>query len=403
MIPPSRAPGTALRGRYLVQNRAWNTALQLTDAVLARVAHATHASIVAPPRRILVAVGGQLGDAVIATGVLPVLAGLFPSAELGMLLPSWSRAVVTGHPLLARTHHADHWKLSRTPAGRLRKWSAYRTSAAAAVRELRAENYDVAIDLYAYYPNSSWLLWRAGIPVRVGYTSGGCGPLYTRAIDWSASLGHTARQHLRLVHEIAPAHTATRIAESAPRYDLPPLQELAIARARELVGGRYVVVHPGTGDPKKAWPLEQWRALIARLAQRGDRVVLTGAGDRERSVADTLVHSGANVLNLVGALDWPTFRVVLANAAAAIGPDSVAMHVAAAEGTPAVVLMAAISDPAQWRPLGDRVAALTHAVPCAPCFRKDGCAEMTCVREVSVDETLAALDELLGIGEATSA
>jgi hypothetical protein len=37
---------------------------------------------------------------------------------------------------------------------------------------------------------------------------------------------------------------------------------------------------------------------------------------------------------------------------------------------------------------------LTRPVPCAPCFRKAGCAAMTCVRDVSVDEVFSAYERL---------
>jgi hypothetical protein len=53
--------------------------------------------------------------------------------------------------------------------------------------------------------------------------------------------------------------------------------------------------------------------------------------------------------------------------------------------------MSSMFDPGHWAPLGDNVRALTAAVPCAPCFRAEGCGTMACVREVSVPEVINAL------------
>jgi ADP-heptose:LPS heptosyltransferase len=377
-----------LSGRYLVHNRGWNAALRLADAVLSRVAQARPPASPAAPSKILIAVGGHLGDAVIATSVLPVLARAYPNAQVGMLLPSWSRVVVEGHPALRWIHHADHWKMSRAGGGSAAKWRQYRASAAKAVQEIRAVGYDVAIDLYAYYPNSARLLWQAGIPTRVGYTSGGCGPLYTSAVDWTTDLGHTATQHAALVAELTAAGRGIE-----PAYDLPPITDHNRENAKQATGpDAYIVVHPGTGDKRKAWPIEQWRELVKRLTAAGERVVITGAGAGEGALAESI----ESATNLVDRIDWPTFRGVLAGAKVAIGADSVAMHVAAAEHTPSIAIMAAMSDPEQWRPLGAEVSVLTRSVPCAPCFQKAGCEAMTCVRDVTVDDVLRAVEASVG-------
>ena len=37
--------------------------------------------------------------------------------------------------------------------------------------------YEIAIDTYHFIQNSIPLLWLARIPIRIGYTSGGFGPL----------------------------------------------------------------------------------------------------------------------------------------------------------------------------------------------------------------------------------
>jgi lipopolysaccharide heptosyltransferase II len=378
VTPLARSP---LRGRYLVRNRGWNAALRVTDAVLSAMVRRDPTAAGGPPRRILVAVGGHLGDAVIATSVFPALATAFPEAAIGMLLPSWSRAVVDDHPRLRWIHHADHWKMNRGAGGAAVKWSQYRRTAGRMLEEVRTVGYDVAIDLYAYYPNAAWLLWRAGIPTRIGYTSGGCGPLYTRALDWRANEGHTADQHRRLLRELGGDSHHAR-----PRYDLPPIAAGARDRAAAVIRDRYVVVHPGAGDARKVWPSERWCQLVRRLADAGERIAITGRGEREVQFACDLQDAHPPAVNLAGQLDWPTFRAVVSNASLVVGSDSAAAHIAAASGVPTIAVMAAMSNPEYWRPMGSDVVTLTRALPCAPCFRKNGCQAMSCVRDVSVDE-----------------
>jgi ADP-heptose:LPS heptosyltransferase len=165
-------------------------------------------------------------------------------------------------------------------------------------------------------------------------------------------------------------------------------------QAASLVRGSYVVVHPGTGDQLRTWPSERWSQLIARLIDAGERVVITGRGELDERVAADLHAMHPTTVNLVGKVEWSVFRAIVANASLLIGVNSVAAHVAAADRVPAVVIMAAMTDPEYWRPLGSQVTVLTHAVPCAPCFRKNGCASLACVRDVSVGEVFGAYESL---------
>jgi ADP-heptose:LPS heptosyltransferase len=317
-----------------------------------------------------------------------------------MLLPSWSAPVVAGHPLLRWIHTVDHWKISRRPGGFATRLRDYARSRRKAVSEIRSVGYDAAVDLYPYYPNNVDLLWQAGIERRFGYRSGGGGPMLTHAIEWRHSRAHTARQHLDLLGELDPSFSSGT-GDQALRYSLPEIPADAHARANDVLEAAgispqgFVVLHPGVGMPLKAWPAERWVALGKQLSLRGATVVVTGAGEQECGVANQIASS-AGAVSLCGQLDWLAFRSVLSRAALVVGSDSVAAHLAAAERTPCVTIMAGMSDPEHWKPLGDRVHVVTHGVQCSPCFRSNGCAAMSCIREVTVNDVIVAVDSVVG-------
>ena len=408
MIKAPTVPASPLRGRYLIRNPALNAWLRLLDTAVTPFARPELRRPTERPRRLLIAIGGHLGDAVIATSVLPALARWSPETELGMLLPSSARVVVDGHPRLRWIHAVDHWKTSRSTQRLIAKWSRYRSTRRCALREIAAVGYDVAIDLYAYYPNMARLLRSAGIPVRIGYRSGGCGPLYTRAIDWNFTHEHTAIQHLRLLGALDPDFVE-RIAASDLRYDLPPLDAAdrvdtdTVLDSAGLDRGGFVVLHPGTGAAHKAWPMAHWRELAARLRADEHRVVVTGTGIAEAKIAKRILQDIPDGVNWCGQLSWREFRGVMYAARAVVGVDSVAVHVAAGDGTPCVAIMPGVNDIDQWRPLGERCAVVTNLTPCAPCFRNTGCAMMECIREVSVDAVLETLGTLVELRDARAA
>lgn len=377
-----------LRGRYLVRNPLLVGALGVVDGLLAAGTRRLRAPDppVTAPRRVLLSVGGHLGDAVIASSVLPLLRTVWPGAEVGILTGSWSRAVFHGHPGVRRVHTLDHWKLDRSgagPLGRLRRYAATRRQA---LREITEVGYDVAVELYPFFPNAIPLLRQAAIPVRAGYVSGGFGALLTHPLSWTDSDRHVAEHHRDLLSALDP-----RFARAAElRCSLPP-RHPASAPPAGLAPGGYLVLHMGAGLALKEWPREKWASLVERLLAEGHTLVFTGKGEGQAEAADRVIGGRERCHNLCDRLGWGEFVGTLAEARLVVTVDSVAGHLAAAADTPTVVLTSGMNRIAQWRPLGDAALPVSHPVPCAPCHRSRGCPAMTCVREISVEEVLDAV------------
>jgi ADP-heptose:LPS heptosyltransferase len=396
MSASSRSP---LRGRYLVRDPLGNAWLRMYDAVL----RATNASSPGPrgvPQRLLIAVGGHLGDAVLATSVFAPLRAALPGVELGVLTGRWNRPVFEGHHAVARVHVADHWRLDRGDGSLARRWLQARASARRARGEIAAIGYDAAIDLYPYYPNSAALLKRAGIPVRIGYSSGGGGPLFTNAVPFTAG-AHVADDHRALLRVFVATF------DGAPRCDVGAVSAANAESARAIlhragVAGDHVVMHMGAGSSRKEWPAERWASLAAQLRATGSAVVLTGAGRRQRAACAALAARVDGMVNLCDQLSWGEYHAVIATARLVLSVDTVAAHLAAACDVPYVAVATGIDEPERWRPIG-RGALLSAPVACAPCYRSDGCSAMSCVRDVSVEQVLSAARALLGERPALSA
>jgi ADP-heptose:LPS heptosyltransferase len=373
---------TPLRGKYLVRNRIANRLLAAVDGCLRCVAARPSHRPIATPRRILLANGAHLGDVLLATAVLPVLKQAFREASLGFLIGSWARPVLDGHPLVDAIHCVDHWKLNRAPISMGCKLRHYRATRAAALQDIRSRRYDIAFDLYFFFPNYIPLLWQAGIPARIGYTSGGFGPLLTHALDWTLRDCHVIDYHRALL-DFLPLGAAG--AE-------PASPQLAPTFAQPGAAGDYVILHPGAGSALKEWPRKCWMELIQLLRADGHTLVFTGTA-AEKPCVDEMAPT--ECVNLCGRLSWPEFVATVRGARALVGVDSVAGHVAAAVGTPWVVIASGIPHPAHWRPRGAPGQVVTHPVACSPCYRRRGCATMDCVRQVAVEQVHAAVREVL--------
>lgn len=382
--------------RYLVRNpvlRAW---LRLSDIALA-ISRPKAQEIGTKRDRIMVCIGGHLGDAVLATKAISELHRALPRAQMGVLTGSWNRTVFDGDPRIRWVHTVDHWKLNRAGASLFTRWRRYRRSRRDAITEMRAIGYDVAVDLYAYYPNFAPIVAAAEIPTRIGYASGGFAARYTRALPDAAGAS-VVEDYRRLIEELLPQIEWN----DASAYDMPPVGGDARAAFRERLRergapARYALLHMTGGLPHKEWPLDRWITVARELAQQGLAIVLTGAGQRASAHAQLVRSAMPAVISFVNELSWEEFRCAIAEASVVSTIDTVALHLAAAAGVPTTAIVPGIEPFGRWAAPSARLEVFTAPVPCSPCFRSKGCADMRCIRAVDVRDVLHAIERQLSV------
>ena len=192
-------------------------------------------------------------------------------------------------------------------------------------------------------------------------------------------------------------------ARLAPEDDgLPAIRPVPMPRLEQPLPGSYVVLHPGTSVPARAWPVEHFRATAALLARRGHHVVITGAPDERDLTAAVAAGAGRD---LGGRLDVAGLAAVLAGAACVVVGNTGPAHLAAAVRTPVVSLFAPTVPAVRWAPQGAEVMLLgdQHA-PCRG-SRATVCPVPghPCLTSVSPDEVVDAVASLCAPpGEARS-
>jgi ADP-heptose:LPS heptosyltransferase len=145
----------------------------------------------------------------------------------------------------------------------------------------------------------------------------------------------------------------------------------------------YVVVHPGTDAPARAYPAARWHEVIALLVARGHHVVVTGSPsevDLARSVGDGLTGTG-RVTDRSGRTSVREMAAVLRRAQVLLCANTGPAHLAAAVHTPVVSLFAPVVPAVRWAPwgvptvvLGDEHSACRNsrwrdcAIPGHPCL-----------------------------------
>ncbi|WP_024278765.1 glycosyltransferase family 9 protein [Xanthobacter sp. 126] len=156
------------------------------------------------------------------------------------------------------------------------------------------------------------------------------------------------------------------------------------------LGGRpFLAINMGGKLAKNDWGLENWRAMMPRLAATHPGLGLLGVGaaeDQQRFDDIARLWPGSAV-NACGRLKPRQSAAALREACLFIGHDSGPMHLASAVGVPCVGLFGDNNPPRKWHPyIG--VNRPLH--------------DMRGVTFITVDDVLAAADDLLSLRESAA-
>ncbi len=335
----------------------------------------------------------HMGDAVITSAMLAPLRRRFPGAAIEVLAGPWNRELFEAMPEVDRVHVARASRFSRS--GRFgwmlaTLWWGWR---------LRQRGIDLGIDVRGEFPHAV-LLWLTGARRRLGWRSGGGGFLLTDSPEYVPHRPEVeSRLALLATLGIRPEQDEP---PPCPRFEPPEAARRAVAdRLASLPEiprrGALIALHVGAGTEAKRWPAEHWRGLVDRLLDGGRQVVLVGGpGDRiiARHVEGSTPKLG--LWNWTGHLTVPELAALLERADLLVGGDSGPAHLAAAVGTPVVVLFSGTNNADQWRPRGRSVRVLRRQVACSPCHRQRcPLAGHPCMRGIGPEDVADAVDAVL--------
>ena len=279
--------------------------------------------------RILVLRGGAIGDFIVTLPALQKVRARWPQAHIELVGYPHVATLARAAGLVDRVESLDKAEIARFFAARPRFTPAQRDY-------LRSFHFVVT-----YLHDADGL-------VRENLTAAGA-----RQVLYGSPLitaGHAVESLLK------PLETLALYAEKTehPRLALQE-EQLAWGRdwlaARGLGGKKILAVHPGSGSPRKNWPVENFVAVVRQLPSGITPLLVLGEADAE--LLPTLARELPEVTRLA---DCALLEVasVLAPCAAYLGNDSGITHLAAALGVPVVALFGP-SNPEHWAPRGPRV------------------------------------------------
>jgi len=373
------------------------------------------ATIVTPPRRILIILLSEMGSLVLAHPMFARLKQQYPDAAIHVLLFANNREVLD---LLGVIPVANVLTLDDGSLGRLVKDSIR------AIRTLRALKIDAVIDCELFARISSIFSFLSGAPLRVGFhphTQEGLyrGSFINRPVMYNP-YRHLSQQLLTMV--VALESTSVPIAKLQPAPDpcIPPVLDF-VESELELVATKLhndfpalkdrplVLVYPSGGIlPIRAWPIENYNWLCRKLLDEGYSVGVIGL-ERDQPIAQVIVDycQSTRCINLAGYTN--SVRQLLAlfhRASLLVTNDGGPGQFAALTPMPTITFFGP-ETPLLYQPLGTNGYCFYLSIPCSPCLtaynhRNSPCdGDNQCLKQITPERVLAKAREILAMDAGT--
>ncbi len=321
--------------------------------------------------RILIILPNWLGDAIMATPAIELLAKEYPSARFTFLGSYVSIEALKHHPLCEKAIVDETKKASSRLLG------TYKLA-----KELG--EFHLALTFRNQF-HSSLLLRLTGTVVCLAKKS------------WHSMflLSHTPsisnKQHLvKQYAELA------MIDSNNIEYELPPLK--LYIKAQEFMKPTLGINAGATYGSAKRWYPERFAQVGAEFSKEYDIIIFGGPNEVEMAneIEDNLKKRDvSNYVNLAGKTNIEELCSNIAGCSLFITNDSGPMHVAAAYQVPTVSIFGPTKykETSQWSNEKSRI--VRHEMDCSPCMKREcPLKHHDCMKTITADEVINAIKEL---------
>ncbi|MBI2069109.1 MAG: lipopolysaccharide heptosyltransferase II [Elusimicrobia bacterium] len=355
-------------------------------------------------RRILIVKLCCIGDIVQMTPALRALKMRFPQAQMDFLCASWVQNIAQRVPGINEVILWDE------PYKTI-SWAEGLFSFLRLARELSRRRYDLAF-IGHRSPVFGALAFFSRIPLRAGFKSG-INLFLNHPVLFNPQI-HETQRYLAIAQALNIPSTGQEYSLDLKGDEQASAQKIAEQAGLDL-SLRPIAIFPGGGQNPgtsmkiKRWEKEKYAELIKQLPPQ--ILLLGNQSDHELCswLKNATDPTGNSVFNLAGQTTITELLGLLKNCRLVIGGDSGPLYLAAALGTPTLMLFGP-SSPNLVAPPGPNHRQLWKQVSCSPCYTPDTvydrsrfksnefiCWTQThdCLKTLSVNEVSQAVREIL--------
>jgi lipopolysaccharide heptosyltransferase II len=325
--------------------------------------------------KILLLKPSSLGDVIQALPVLRLLKRHFRDAEIFWWIDSALAPLLEGDPDLAGVVRFERKRWARPW-----HWPEMFHS----VRALRAENFDLVIDLQCLLRSAAFA-WLANGEKLIGLdeTREGARGFYDLAVPRKTFHTHAVDWYLSVLPPLGvPVHGNFQWLPERPEIAASLRQNWKL----EIGNWKWIALQPGARWKNKRWPAQHFAELVRALAEKFPDARFAILGGKDDQPLGEIISQVApeHCLNLCGATSLPEMIEWVRLCDLMVTNDTGPMHAAAALGKPLVALFGP-TEPRRTGPYGQLENVLRLDLPCSPCLSSHCTFEKTdeCLRALS--------------------
>lgn len=328
-------------------------------------------------REILIIKPSSLGDIIDALPAVGAIRRRFPAARISWLVKSEWAAILKGH------HAID--EVIAVPF----RWG----EVLHLIRAVRKHPFDLVVDLQGLL-RSAALGYATGASVRIGFAAAreGAPWFYTDRVPVPEGVVHAVDRY-RMAAKTLGCDSET------VGFDIPTSPEL-MTNVRRLLSEEgltesvpFALIHPTARWESKKWEPTRFAELADWVVREKKlSVVFVGSKGEREEVDSILQQMKQTAINMAGKTTLPELAQFIRQAQFFICNDSGPMHLAAAVGTPVVALFGP-TDPRKIGPYGAGHTVIRKEIGCGGCSRNRCVRGNECMKAISVDEVVRAIEK----------
>lgn len=342
-----------------------------------------------------------IGDVLFTTPLLANLKKAFPGVLIGYVANRRGAAVLENNPAVDRIfiYERDDFKKLSKPQ--------FFNQALRFFNDIKRERYEATIDLSlnSLFP---FFAFAAGIKHRVGLNYRNRGLFLTRKTELKRYEGrHVTEFYLEVLRSL-------NIPVLSRRLELPVVPQdrqwaAEFLRSSGIMDTDLVIgLIPGAGGSWgsqakfKHWPAESYAKLADKLIEKFKVKIILMGDKNEKSLCERVAHQMHHpALNTCGQTSLGQLAALLLSCRINVLNDGGPLHVAVAAGAKTVSIFGPVDETVYGPYPSNGHKIITKDLPCRPCYRQfrvARCEHLSCLKTITVEEVLTAVERALGKG-----
>lgn len=333
-----------------------------------------------------------IGDVVHSLPFLEVLKTNYPQARINWLVEEEASKIIEGHPAIDQViiSRRNSW-MKRLVKGRtllpvIREVASF-------LREIRASEYDLVIDLQG--------LLKSGVLTGISRGNRKIGMDGAREGGWiflneapvPVDYGvHAIDRYLKLAEYINCDITSWKGNVPFSDSDIKRVDDLLNINA--VQDRPLVAINPMARWETKLWAPHRFGDLADMIGDKLSCEILFTGSEKDRSVIEGISRKmKVRSINLAGQTSLKELACLYTRCSGLVTTDTGPMHIGSAMGCRVVALF---GPTAPWRtgPYGKKHKIIREKMECSPCFKKR-CQNMNCMKKITVENVFEAVKDVI--------